>query len=195
MKTRLALASLLLLVPAATFAERSPAGAAPPQTLKVDAVHSSVIFRIKHLNVSWFYGRFTDVSGTVTLDEAKPAESSVEFDIKTESVDTHDAKRDKHLKSSDFFSATEFPSIHFKSKSVMKDKDHYQVDGELTLHGVTKPLSVSVEPSGSGDTPMGHRAGYETTFTVKRSDFGMGGMLDALGDEVRVTVSVECTKG
>lgn len=163
------------------------------ETYKVDPVHSSNWFRIKHLNVTYFYGRFSEVAGTYTLDEANPAGSSFDIQIKTESIDTHNDARNKHLKSADFFDAEKYPEISFKSTSVKKTGEkEYEVKGDLTLHGVTKPLTVKVEYTGAGPGMKGeYRSGFETTFDIERSDFGMNTMQGPLGDDVPLTVSIE----
>lgn len=181
------LASVLLPV----FAARSGAVA---EKYTVDAVHSSAIFRIKHMNVSYFWGRFNDVSGTVAWDSENPEASSFDVRIKTESVDTNSKQRDNHLKSPDFFNAKQFPTLAFKSKSVKKAGEKtYEVAGELTLHGVTKPLTAKVEMTGTGKAPQGGGTiiGFETTFEIKREDFGMSYGKGALGEDVRVVVSLE----
>ncbi len=163
------------------------------ETYKVDGVHSSVLFRAKHFNTGYFYGRFNDISGTVVVDESNPAKSSVEIEVKVDSIDTHDAKRDQHLKSPDFFNAKQFPTITFKSKQVKKSgKDTYEVTGDLNLHGVTRSVTVKVTRTGAGKDPFGgYRIGFETVFTIKRSDFGMKFMLGPVSDEIRLIVSIE----
>ena len=162
----------------------------------IDAVHSSVVFKIKHLNTSNFYGRFNDVSGKIELDENDPSKSSVEFTIKTDSVDTNNEKRDQHVKGPDFLNTKQFPTITFKSTKVAKSGDNkYAVEGEVEMHGEKKPLSVTVEQVGSGKDMKGSDIiGAETKFTVKRSNFGMSGMQKALGDDIDVIVSVEAGK-
>jgi polyisoprenoid-binding protein YceI len=156
----------------------------------VDGTHSSVIFRVKHMNVAYFYGRFNDVSGSYSLNGDGAA---FDITIKVDSVDTNSDGRDKHLKSPDFFNAKQYPTIHFKSTATKQTAENtYEVTGELNLHGVKRPLTVVVEQTGAGKGRRGEqRTGLETTFTIKRSDFGMDFMLGGLGDEVRVTVSLE----
>jgi polyisoprenoid-binding protein YceI len=163
------------------------------ETYEVDLEHSSITFRIKHLGITYVYGRFNDMSGILKIDNQTPANSSVQVSAKTESVDTNVPKRDDHLRSPDFFDAKKFPTISFTSKSFKKlDEDTYEVAGSLNLHGITRPLTVTVEHTGSGKDPWGgYRTGYETTFTIKRSDFGMTTMLNGVGDEVRITLSIE----
>jgi polyisoprenoid-binding protein YceI len=161
-------------------------------TFAIDPVHSNVLFRIKRMDVSWFYGRFDGISGSITLDAAKPESSKVNVEVKIASVDTGDGKRDAHLKSPDFFDAKQFPTATFTSKSVKAAGDKkYSVTGDLTLHGVTKPVTIEVESVGKGKGfPDGEIAGFLGTVTIKRSDFGMSFSLDALGDEVQLTLSL-----
>lgn len=191
--------------PAAKAGAKADAGAdaaagrpdAASGTYAIDTVHSAVIFRVKHMDVSWAYGRFNQVTGNVVLDAAHPEKSSVQLLIAVDSVDTANEKRDQHLKSPDFFSASEFPEITFESETVKALKDGaLEVTGKLDMHGVTKPLTVTVIPTGTsaGDDRRPALAGFETTFTLKRSDFGMDNMIGPLGDEVTVTLSVETGK-
>lgn len=163
------------------------------ETYKVDPIHSSNWFRIKHLNVTYFYGRFNEIEGTYTLDDANPAGSAIDIQIKTESIDTNNDGRDKHLKSPEYFDAEKYPEITFKSSSVKKTGDQqYEVKGDLTFRGVTKPLTVKIERTGAGPGMKGeYRSGFETSFEIKRSDFGMTTMVGPLSDEVRLTISVE----
>jgi polyisoprenoid-binding protein YceI len=157
-----------------------------------DPVHSTIVYRVKHMNATYFWGRFNTITGSFTLDEANPAQSRFEFQVKADSIDTGNAKRDQHLKSPDFFNVVQFPTIAFKSQSVTKSGQAYEVVGDLTLHGVTKPITVKVVPTGTGKGPMGGPiAGIEATLLLKRTDFGMSNMLGGLGDDVWVTVSVE----
>jgi polyisoprenoid-binding protein YceI len=162
------------------------------ETYTADPVHSSVIYRIKHMNASYAWGRFNDISGTFALDEANPEQSRFEFQVKTESLDSGNAKRDQHLKSPDFFNAVQFPTIKFKSTSVTKSAEAYEVTGDLTLHGVTRPVTVRVVLTGTNKNPMGKPiAGIEATFSFKRTDFGMTKMVEAVGDYVWMYVSIE----
>ncbi len=167
----------------------APAASAAP--LVVDAVHSTVLFRIKHLNTSFAWGRFDDISGKVNLDDKSP---SLEIQLKTDSIDTGNAKREEHLKSPDFFSAKQFPTISFRSTKITKSGDgKYTVDGTLKLHGVEQPISVELERTGAGKNQQGTAIeGFETTFKIKRSDYGMKFLLQGLSDEVLLIVSLEC---
>ena len=162
---------------------------------KVDPVHSSVIFRVQHLGVSYFYGRFNDKDGTIAVDESDPTKDSFDVSVKTASLDSGNPARDKHLKSADFFSAEEFPAISFKSTAVKAAGDNkLELTGDLMLHGQTKSITVDMDRTGSKDTQMGHRTGFEGKFTIKRSDYGMSKMLDAVGDEVTLMISIEAVK-
>lgn len=183
MKTYLVLGLALLTTTALWSAE----------TYSIDPVHSTAIYKVKHFGVSNVYGRFDDVTGTVLFDSADPAKSSVEVTIKTESLDTANPKRDAHVKGPDFLNAKQFPVMTFKSTAVKAlDAGKYEITGDFTLHGVTKPLTVVWEKVGEGKGPMGdYRQGGETTFSIKRSDFGMTGMMGPVGDDVQITVSVE----
>lgn len=179
---------------AAALAVAWPALALAAETYKVDPSHSSVVFKVKHMNTSNAYGRFNDIAGTFTLDEANPANCRFEFTVKADSIDTANAKRDEHLKGSDFFNVRQFPTIAFRSTSTAKAGDKYRVGGDLSLHGVTKPVEVTIEPIGRGKNPRSGAgiAGIEAVFVVKRSDFGMSyGLPDAVGDEVTLIVSLE----
>jgi polyisoprenoid-binding protein YceI len=168
---------------------------APAQAEKfdVDPGHSSVLFRVLHIGTSNAWGRFGNVSGVVDLDEKDPAKSLFDITIATESVDTGLPKRDEHLRGPDFFNARQFPKITFKSQSVRATgPDTYEVKGTLTLHGVSKPLSVTLKKIGAGKSPFNDfRLGVETSFQIKRSDFDMKNMLEGVGDDVLLIVSLE----
>ena len=187
------LASLGLLF--AFTAPRVAAVAAAPETFTIDTVHSTILFRVKHMDVSYAYGRFNDFSGTIVADEAKPESSRVEITIKTESIDTGNDKRDAHLRSGDFFDAKQFDTASFVSKSVKANgKDKATISGDLSMHGVTKPVTLEAERTGRVENDKGTTVGYHGTMTIKRSDFGMNYGPGALGDEVLVTVSLEANK-
>jgi polyisoprenoid-binding protein YceI len=172
------------------LAVSAPASAA--EAYAADPVHSSLVYRVKHFNATYFWGRFNTITGSFTLDEANPAQCQFDFQVKADSIDTGNAKRDQHLKSPDFFNVVQFPTIAFKSQKVTKSGEAYDVVGDLTLHGVTKPVTVKVVPTGKGKGPMGAPiAGIEATLTLKRTDFGMSNMVGPLGDDVWVTVGIE----
>jgi polyisoprenoid-binding protein YceI len=174
----------------------APAAAWAADSYQVDPEHASVVFKIRHLGMSDVYGRFDHVAGTFALDEQDPGKSTFDITIDADSVDTGNARRDRHLKSADFFDVGQFPTIHFASKQVRHpEPSAWEITGELTLHGVTKPLTLTVTKIGAGADPWGHqRMGGAATFTVKRSDFGMAFMPDAVGDEVTLMISLEGVK-
>lgn len=166
-------------------------------TYRIDPVHSFIIFRVKHMNTAYAYGRFNSFSGTIVVDEKNPANSSVEFEIDASSVDTGNRDRDDHLRGPDFFNVRQYPKITFKSTSVRRINDNtYEVKGNLTMRGVTRPLTVRVTYVGKGRNPRGQEIiGFETTFTIKRSQFGVNyGLNGGLSDDVRVTVAVEAVR-
>jgi polyisoprenoid-binding protein YceI len=163
------------------------------ETYSVDPVHSSVVFKVKHADTSWFYGVFEGPSGKLQVDAADPTKSSIEIEIDAATVDSRDDKRDAHIQSPDFLSAKEFPAITFQSTAVRKKGEkELEVTGDLTFRGVTKSITVPVTLVGKGEF-HGKRIGYETTFTIKRSDFGSSyGVADkALGDEVTLIIGLE----
>lgn len=200
------LVGLVIGVGAAVSAPRHPrqdtdrdAAATPPVSTdlyEVDVVHSSVVFRIKHLDVSYAYGRFNDIAGTYRFDPAAENGGFVDIQVKTASVDTNNENRDKHLRSADFFEVEKFPTLSFKTTSIKPRGDKFVLTGEFSLHGVSKAISVEAEYLGHRADPWGgYRSGFQTTFTIARSDFGMTAFAPpALGDEVAVTVSIEGVK-
>jgi polyisoprenoid-binding protein YceI len=170
-------------------------GAIASESYNIDAYHSSILFKVNHLGASNFYGRFNDVSGEVTFDDKNPEKSSVNITVNANSVDTNSKKRDDHLRSPDFFNSKQFPTITFKSKKVEKVNDKtFKVTGDLSLHGVTKTISFTFNKVGEGKNPKGQKImGGETSFTIKRSDFGMDYMQGPgmLGDDITLILSFE----
>jgi polyisoprenoid-binding protein YceI len=163
---------------------------------EIDPVHSVVLLKVKHLGLADAYGRFNEMSGTLRHNPEDPSKSSIEFEVPAASIDTANEDRDKHLRGPDFFNATEFPQITFKSTKVTKKSDEeYEVTGDFTVRGVTKPVTFEFEVGGTGKGLQGEeRFGGGAEFTVKRSDFGIDYLPEALGDDVEVTVSVEGIK-
>jgi polyisoprenoid-binding protein YceI len=185
------------LVFALTFASATVATAAPV-TWTIDPVHSTVGFSIRHF-FSKVPGNFTKFSGTVAYDPDKPAASSTTVEIETASINTENEKRDGHLRSEDFFFADQYPTIKFVSTKVTPTGEgKLSVEGNLTMRGVTKPVTLAVSYLGSGPTSNGEmRAGFEATTKVNRKDFNIlwnrtldqGGTL--LGDDVDIKIGVE----
>jgi polyisoprenoid-binding protein YceI len=183
---------LLLLLPALAVAD--------PAVYKVDADHSGVGFSIRHF-VSNVPGHFRDFDGVIKYDKQNPAASSVEFTVKAASIDTSNNDRDEHLRGPDFFDVQKFPSLTFTSTKVAaKDADTLEVTGNLTLHGVTKPVTIPVEVLGTAKTPNGEKAGFQTSFTINRKDYGIvwNRVLDAggsvLGDDVKINIDIEANR-
>ncbi len=169
------------------------------ETYTIDPQHSQAGFSIRHMMLSNVRGAFSKVSGTIDYDPAKPAASKVNATIDMDSVDTHDADRDKHLKTPDFFDVAKYPTMTFKStKAVAKGKTGLTVTGDLTLHGVTKSVVLDVDgPTAELKDPKGSKRGASATTKIHRKDFGItynkaldnGGV--ALGEDVDVTLDVE----
>jgi polyisoprenoid-binding protein YceI len=160
----------------------------------LDPAHSGVNFKISHLGISQISGRFNQFSGSFSIDP-EPANCSFTLTIKTDSVDTNQPARDKHLRSPDFFNAKQFPEITFKSTAVKAAQDGYQVTGDLTMHGVTKSISFSLAGGKTAEFPAGvQRTGFTTDLVLKRSDFGITKFDKAVGDDVSVSISFEGTK-
>jgi polyisoprenoid-binding protein YceI len=170
--------------------------AAPAGNYKIDAAHSVAYFEVGHAGgISRFMGRFNDISGDVVVDA--PEKSKIKVDVKTDSVDTRTEALDKHLKSPDFFNAVQFPVMSFSSTAVtLNAAGEGTVAGNLSLHGVTKPVTFKLKQVGSGAGPRGDtRVGYTATATIKRSDFGMGyGIPKAATDEVDLKINIEAIK-
>jgi polyisoprenoid-binding protein YceI len=179
-------------LPASPAAHRSAAA-----SFAVDPVHSSLIFKIEHMGIANFYGRFNNIDGEYRLDEGNPADCQFNFTVKADSVDTANQRRDGHLKSADFFNVAEYPTITFKSTKVERAGDmQLKVTGDLNLHGETKPVTADVKIFTAKETQQGVKGGLETTFTIKRSDHGMnyGVSEGALGDNVTITMAIEAAR-
>ncbi len=177
-----------------TVAMHAPAPAEQAKVFTVDPVHSSVVFRIKHAGVSYFQGRFNDVSGTFALNAEDASKSTINVTVKSDSIDTNNAGREKHLKTADFFAVAEHDSITFAATSVKKTGEHsYEVTGDLSMLGKTKSVTAAVEHVGDGEMKGKAKSGLEAVLTIKRSDFGMTFGVDngMLGDEVRLTIGLE----
>lgn len=181
----------------------SVAGVATASTWKIDPVHTSAHFAVRHLMVSTVRGTVAPVTGMLNLDETDVTKSTVESTIDVNGIDTRESKRDAHLKSPDFFDADKYPTITFKSKKVTKLPDtKFQVTGDLTIHGVTKEVVLDVEGQAKPvQDPMGNlRLGAAATTKLNRKDFGItwtkvldgGGVV--VGDDVTVTIDVEFVK-
>ena len=179
----------------AAAATASPALSDP---YTIDASHTHVGFKVNHLGFSDTYGTFNNVAGTFDLNQDNPEKSSVDIDIKTASIDTNHEKRDEHLRGPDFFDVGKYPDITFKSTKVERTGDKTaKVTGNLTMLGVTKPVTLDVTLLAAGPYPMDKSvtaAGFNATATIKRSDFGMTAYVPMISDEVDITISTEARK-
>jgi len=171
-------------------------------TWQIDPAHTSVEFTVRHMMISNVKGTFQKTTGTITTNGSDPASATIDATIDASSVDTRVDRRDNHLKSPDFLDVAKYPTITFKSTKVEADgPGKFKVTGDLTLHGVTKPVVLEVESSGAPVKAMGGlHAGASATTKIKRSDFGLtwnkaleaGGVV--VGDEVAISIDVEAIK-
>ena len=169
---------------------------------KIDEAHSSVEFVVKHMMVSRTKGRFTKFDGAINLDEENLANSSAKVEIDVASIDTHDEKRDAHLRSADFFDVEQYPTITFVSTEVHpRGGDKFQLIGDLTIKDVTEKVVIEVEATGIGTSPWGQKvAGFEAKTDIDRKDYGLtwnvaletGGFL--VGDNIKINLEVEAVQ-
>lgn len=177
-------------------------GVALPEagTYEIDPSHSVVEFVVRHLGLAKVRGRFNEFTGTIQISD-DPGASQVHVTIDAASIDTRDAKRDEHLRSPDFLDAATYPSLEFHSTAVRRMGDDWQVDGDLTIRGVTRPVTLDLEFEGAAKDPWGmSRIGCSAVTEVNREDFGLtwnqaletGGFL--VGKQVRIELSVEAVR-
>lgn len=186
------LAGFLMYVPAVAFA----------QTWVIDADHTNIGFKVRHLMVSNVKGEFRDFSGTVTLDERDMSKSAVKVSINTASINTGVAKRDDHLRSADFFDVQKHPTMTFVSRKVIKTGDRLQLQGDLTIRGITRPVTLDVqELTAEIKDPSGMiRRGATALGKINRRDFGLtwnkaleaGGV--AVGEDVAIILEIEMVR-
>ena len=190
----------LLALSALLFALATTANAAT-DTWKIDTAHSNVSFTVRHNVISKLSGRFSQFDGTLVLDPEKLTATRIDVTIDANSINTDNEKRDGHLKSPDFFDTANNPTITFKSTGVKpKDKTTGVLLGNLTMHGVTKPVELRYTVLGYGDAFGGHRAGFEASGVINRKDFGInwnkaldnGGLV--VSDEVAINLSIEAAQ-
>lgn len=166
-------------------------------TWTVDSSHASIVFKVNHLGFSNVYGLIPGLEGTIVFDEAKPEKSTFDLKLPVDKIHSGAAKRDEHLMKPDFFNAKQFPTILIKSKSVKKNGNKLDVVADVTMLGVTKPVSFTFNRMKTGKDPWGKdRTGGETAFKIKRTDFGMSYMSKPgeVSDEVELMISLEATK-
>jgi polyisoprenoid-binding protein YceI len=168
--------------------------AAAPVTYKLDPGHTMVLFSWNHFGFSNPTANLGQVDGTLVYDEAAPTKSTVEATLPLAGLDTFVPKLDEHLKSADFLDAAKFPTVTFKSTKVTSaGKDKLKVVGDLTVHGVTKPVTLDVTVNKVGPHPMMkvQTAGFDATTTIKRSDFGVGAYVPNVSDEIKIRITTE----
>ena len=177
-------------------------GAIAAEVYEIDPAHSSVIFKIKHLGISTVTGEFGTFEGSITYDESAIEKSTTKAKIVATSIDTRNQKRDNHLRDPDFFDVQKFPEISFVSTGVKKvDGENFQVTGDLTMHGVTKQITLDTEFGGKAVDPWGNeRVAFTATAKLNRKDYGLtyskiletGGLV--VGNDVRIILEIEAKK-
>ena len=182
---------LATLIAAASFSAQAA------DKYDIDPTHTQVQFTYNHMGFSNITGRFDEVSGDFQFDAADPTQSSVSITIPVASISTGVDKLDEHLLKADFFDATQFPTATFTSTGVtVAGEGKLAVAGDLTIHGVTRPVVMDVTINKVGEHPMSKKpaAGFDASFDIKRSEFGVGGYAPAVSDEVRIEITVEAQK-
>jgi polyisoprenoid-binding protein YceI len=168
--------------------------AAAPVTYKLDPGHTMVLFSWNHFGFSNPTANLNQVDGTLVYDEAAPTKATVDVTLPLSGLDTFVPKLDEHLKSADFLDAAKYPTVTFKSTKVTSaGKDKLKVTGDLTVHGVTKPVTLDVTVNKVGPHPMMkvQTAGFDATATIKRSDFGVGAYVPNVSDEIKIRITTE----
>lgn len=166
---------------------------------KSDPAHSQLVFTVRHLGISNVSGTFNDFTATINATKPDFSDAQFELNAKIASIDTRVEARDNHLKSADFFNAEKYPTLNFKSTKVTKaGKDKFKVTGNMTMHGITKPVTVNLEYNGSVVNAMNKKEthGFTVSGVIKRSDFNIGEKFPApmISDEVRIHADGEFTK-
>ncbi len=182
--------ALVLLLAALPFAAHAN------DSYTIDPPHTFANFTVNHLGFSTMHGRFDKTSGKATLDMTAKT-GSVDITIESASISTGFAKRDDHLKSPDFFNAAEYPAITYKSKKInFSGNAPASIEGELTMLGVTKPVTLTITEFKCGTNPMSkkYECGAGATAQIKRSDFGMKAFLPAIGDDIKLEFEIEANK-
>lgn len=161
-------------------------------TYSVEPYHTRILFAVNHMGFTTYFGDFTGASGSLTLNPKSAAASALDVSVPVDSVSTTNAKLDGELKGADWLDAAKFPTITFKSTKVTRSgPDAAKVNGDLTLHGVTKPVTLTVTFNGAGTNPLDKKytTGFQATGKIKRSDFGVTKYVPLIGDTVDLTIS------
>ncbi|MHA3982281.1 UNVERIFIED_CONTAM: yceI [Trichonephila clavipes] len=178
------------------FALASSVTLAAPVDYKIDPTHTATVFSWNHFGFSTPSANFTDIQGVIKVDNAKPANSSVEVTIPLSSVNTNVAALDKEFQEEAWFNAAKYPNITFKSTKVeTKDKKHFKITGDLTVKGVTKPVVLDAVLNKQGEHPMAKvpAIGFNATTSFNRSAFGIGNYVPNVGDKITVNITTEAT--
>ncbi len=182
----------LLTLSAASLLGTSLLANAADYKFDKEGQHAFVQFRIQHLGYSWLYGTFKDFDGTFTFDEANPSADKVNVTLNTASLDTNHAERDKHIRSADFLNTAKFPQATFASTAVKKEGKEYKITGDLTLNGVTKPITLDARLLGEGKDPWGgYRAGFEANGEIVLKEFNITKDLGPASQKAELIISVE----
>lgn len=187
--------SLLAIVFASVFAT---AASAQTTTWAIDPAHSGIEFVVRHMGVSNVHGRFGNIQGNVIINDTDATKSTVSVTIDATTVDTGNSQRDNHLKSPAFFDVTKIPTATFTSTSVAKNGNHLSVTGNLTLHGVTRPVTLDVDGPSAPVPGMDKKphSGFSATTTLERKDFGVGADFPeaVVGNDIKLTIELEVVK-
>ena len=164
----------------------------PPGTYNVEPDHTEIMFGVKHLGFTTYYGIFSHASGTLVLDPTNPSASRLEVKVPVSSVLTPSSRLNQELQGEQWLNAAAYPDMTFRATKVtLTGVDKAQVDGELTLHGVTRPLTLQAKFNQAGENPLDHHytVGFQARGVIKRSDFGVKAFVPMVGDDVRVNIS------
>jgi polyisoprenoid-binding protein YceI len=168
------------------------------QIFTIDPIHTNVGFTVRHLMIAKVRGHFTSVTGTIEIPAGSDLPNAVDVTIEASSIDTREPQRDEHLRSPDFLDAATYPTLTLRSTAITGSPSAFKIQGDLTIHGTTRPVVLDATFEGRATDPWGNvRAGYEANTTISRKDFGLtwnqaleaGGV--AVGDEVRIEISLE----
>ena len=195
MTRTLLLLAAAALVPAAALAQT--AAPVPAGTYKVDSHHTQAVFAINHMGFSEFYGTIPNATGTLTLDPANAAADTLDVTLPASAISTTNSVLDGELKDPSWLDAAKYPEIHFTATKVTQTGAHTaHIDGNLTLHGVTRPIALDATFGGAGNNPMSKAftVGFSATGTFKRSDFGVTKYVPLIGDEIHLMITAAFEK-
>lgn len=186
------------IVPAVLAALLATSASQAAETYRLEKTHADLLFSINHAGFTEKHGSFRDFDGTLQYDAEKPENSKVDITVKTDSLDTALPARDKDVKGPMFLDTAKYPEMHFVSTKVTRGRNQdLRIEGDLTLHGVTKPITLNAKLNKSAPNPFDKRPtlGFSASGSLKRSDFGMGNLIPIIGDVVTITLDVEFNRG